>query len=537
MAGGDDGSGGGTAALRRRPRNVAERRRSQAIGDVDEVGKELLTSLNSLPEPRAADLRSLRLLVALDALLVAGSVSAAARRLGLSVAATSRLLGQIREVIGDPILIRSGRQMIPSPRAEALRHRLRAVAIEADALLSPAFSPAEGTPSRAARLPPVAAEPAPVPPDPAPPVPAAPPAIREPGEPAARLARHLAVLSRPGGHARPLTASEAEDAFGVILRGEADPMQAGALLMVMNARGETAHELAGLVRAVRHHAGAAPVPPDSTPPLADLDWPAYVGPRARRSPWFLQAAMLVARAGYRVLVHGHGGAGEARSRLEAAARILGIPVCGSVERAAAALQRGNIAVLPLADFSPPLARLLALEPIFGQRSPVNSLVHLVNPLGAPTVLAGQVREGYPELLRDAAALLEVPGLVALGSGSDVAELVPFKPVLAFRLLAGRSDRMVLPTVPEAEDMPRGGLTTLEFWESVWAGSTRDARSRAIVVGTAALALLALGGGGEGEFAACRQEALRLWEGRHQALDPLPGGSERPASDREPGANG
>lgn len=496
---------------------------------------------------RAPDLGALRLLVALDALLVAGSVGGAARRLGLSSAATSRLLGQIREAIGDPILIRSGRQMIPSPRAEALRQRLRAVATEAAALLAPASSAVEGSLPSVPPIPGLGSERGPAACGPAVPaaasvLPGALPAAElaathELGEPAARLAQHLAILSRPGGHTRPLTAIEAEDAFGVVLRGEADPMQAGALLTVMNARGETAHELAGLVRAARSHIGAAPVPPGGAAPVADLDWPAYVPPRTRRSPWFLQAALLVARAGYRVLVHGHGGGGEARSRLEAAARILAIPVCASAERAAAALQRGNIAVLPVAAFSPALARLLALEPVLGQRSPVNTVVHLVNPLGAPAVLAGQVREGYPELLRDAAALLEVPGLVALGSGSDVAELVPFKPVLAFRHEAGRSDCMVLPTVPEAVDMPRGGLTTLEFWESVWAGTTRDERSRAIVVGTAALALLALSGGGEGEFAAFRQEALRLWEERHQVLDPLPRARQGEAFGPEPGAKG
>jgi len=503
---------------------------------------------------RAPDLGGLRLLVALDALLVAGSVGGAARRLGLSAAATSRLLGQIREAIGDPILIRSGRQMIPSPRAEALRQRLRAVATEAAALLAPASCAVEGGLLPVLQASGVASGGGPaacVPvlsdavSDASSVLPAVLPAaelaatrdLRDLGEPAARLARHLAVLSRPGGHARPLTAAEAADAFGVVLRGEADPMQAGALLTVMNARGETAHELAGLVRAARSHIGAAPVPPGGAAPVADLDWPAYVPPRTRRSPWFLQAAMLVARAGYRVLVHGHGGSGEARSRLEAAARILAIPVCASAERAAAALQRGNIAVLPVAAFSPALARLLALEPVLGQRSPVNTVMHLANPLGAPAVLAGQVREGYPELLRDAAALLEVPGLVALGSGSDVAELVPFKPVRAFRHQAGRSDRMVLPTVPEAEDMPRGGLTTLEFWESVWAGTTRDERSRAIVVGTAALALLTLNGGEEGEFAAFRQEALHLWEGRHQVLDPLPRARQGQAFGPEPGAKG
>ncbi len=81
-------------------------------------------------------LGQLRLLIALDALLVEGSVGGAARQMGLSMAAMSRLLGQIREKFDDPIFIRSGRNMIATPKAEALRGRLRRLANEAETLMN-----------------------------------------------------------------------------------------------------------------------------------------------------------------------------------------------------------------------------------------------------------------------------------------------------------------------------------------------------------------------------------------------------------------
>ena len=55
----------------------------------------------------------LNLLRVLDAVLSAGSVSAAAERLHLSVPATSHALARLREVVGDPLLVRAGRKLVP----------------------------------------------------------------------------------------------------------------------------------------------------------------------------------------------------------------------------------------------------------------------------------------------------------------------------------------------------------------------------------------------------------------------------------------
>jgi DNA-binding transcriptional LysR family regulator len=71
-----------------------------------------LMNLNSL---------DLNLLVALDALLREASVSRAAMRIGLSQPAASHALARLRDLIGDPLLVRSGARMELTPRAQALR--------------------------------------------------------------------------------------------------------------------------------------------------------------------------------------------------------------------------------------------------------------------------------------------------------------------------------------------------------------------------------------------------------------------------------
>lgn len=78
------------------------------------------------------------LLVTLDALLDEGSVAGAARRLRLSPSATSRALARLREVTGDPLLVRAGRKLVPTPRAVELRSEVGALVDGAAAVLRPA---------------------------------------------------------------------------------------------------------------------------------------------------------------------------------------------------------------------------------------------------------------------------------------------------------------------------------------------------------------------------------------------------------------
>ncbi|WP_312862951.1 LysR family transcriptional regulator [Rhizobium sp. P28RR-XV] len=82
----------------------------------------------------------LNLLVALDALLAEGSVTEAAKRLGLSPSAMSRTLSRLRAVTGDPLLVRAGRSLVPTRFAEALRDPVHAVTQDARAILRPAAS-------------------------------------------------------------------------------------------------------------------------------------------------------------------------------------------------------------------------------------------------------------------------------------------------------------------------------------------------------------------------------------------------------------
>ncbi|HBO23385.1 MULTISPECIES: LysR family transcriptional regulator [unclassified Providencia] len=83
------------------------------------------------------------LIYALNLLLEEGSVGGAAEKMNLSAPAMSRILGRIREQFNDPIMVRAGRKLVPTPRALELKQQLSSLIAQAEALIEPneAFNP------------------------------------------------------------------------------------------------------------------------------------------------------------------------------------------------------------------------------------------------------------------------------------------------------------------------------------------------------------------------------------------------------------
>ncbi|CNI30655.1 LysR family transcriptional regulator [Yersinia thracica] len=80
----------------------------------------------------------LNLLITLNVLLAEGSVVRAAQRLGLSPSAMSRSLARLRQTTGDPLLVRAGRVLVPTPRALELREQVSQLVQDATSVLRPA---------------------------------------------------------------------------------------------------------------------------------------------------------------------------------------------------------------------------------------------------------------------------------------------------------------------------------------------------------------------------------------------------------------
>ncbi len=319
-------------------------------------------------------------------------------------------------------------------------------------------------------------------------------------EPEHPFAPFVRTLGRGPGRSRALTRAEAREALAAVLRGEAAPEQVGAFLMLLRYRGEAADEISGLVEAARDVLGAG-LPP-GCPPVA-LDWPSYGAGRTRGEPWFLLAALALAAAGVTVLMHGSNEFSQGTA-VEAGLASLGLPVCTSTTAAGAELGRSGFAYMPLDALSPALNRLLTLRGLLGLRSPINTVVRLLNPFDAPCSVDGVFHPPYIEVHLGAAELLRRGRLAVVKGGGGEAERNPAKPVAVHLWTdTGRSE-LLLPARPEPGEP----------------GSLRDGWLRgdgpgaATARATVALAVLALGRAETAEAADAMADAI--WSARLHA---------------------
>jgi DNA-binding transcriptional LysR family regulator len=104
----------------------------------------LLIQIITSMDIAAADLN---LFVVLHAVFETGSATRAAQRLHVTQSAVSNALAKLRAILGDPLVVRTGRGLTPTPRGQEMRPRVAALVGEATALLeaSQSFVPETST--------------------------------------------------------------------------------------------------------------------------------------------------------------------------------------------------------------------------------------------------------------------------------------------------------------------------------------------------------------------------------------------------------
>ena len=301
--------------------------------------------------------------------------------------------------------------------------------------------------------------------------------------------------------------TEAEEAMAMILAGGVEPEQLGAFLMLLRVKEETPEEIAGFVRAAK-----AGFELPSPKPTVDLDWSSYAGKR-KQLPWFLLAALLLAKSGVRVFMHGTEGHTPGRLYTRETCEALGLPVASSLAEAARGMAAAGIAYLPLEHLSPRLHELIQLRPILGLRSPVHTLSRMLNPFAAPYLAQGIFHRGFLATHQQAGALLGQPHLAVFrGEGGEI-ERRPNKPTDVATLHDGQLGLEEWPTLvpdphqPQDEDMRPARMA------AVWWGEAHDDYATAAITGTLAIMLKLLGR--SDDIAAAQALAAEVWAGRRR----------------------
>ena len=325
------------------------------------------------------------------------------------------------------------------------------------------------------------------------------------------FAQYVRILGKGKNTSRSLTREEAFAAFTHVLKQEVEDIQLGAFLLLLRVKGEDENEMAGFAEAAQQFINA--------PALAvDIDWPSYAG-KHKQDPWYLLSALLLAANDHKILMHGSTYQNRTRIYSAQVLRELQIPLCDSWQDVDTQLHSSNFAYAPLNLLSRPLDQLFSYRSLLGVRSPVNSLIKLVNPLRAATTLQSVFHPDYLEIHQQAALLLgHTHSLVLKGEGGEI----EFRPDAENRLFL--LDRGVCsvekwhrtqPARQTSLDLDVEGSSKMAAarLKAVWDGSVVDDYGLNAILGTTAMVLSARRLA-ESE-AEARRQARDYWQNRNK----------------------
>lgn len=291
----------------------------------------------------------------------------------------------------------------------------------------------------------------------------------------------IKILGKGKKGSRALTQDEAYRAMTLILNDQVEAIQLGAFLMLLRVKEETAAELAGFVQAAR----ASFVPPDQRT-VADLDWSSYAGKR-RHLPWFLLATFLLAENGIRVFMHGAPGHTEGRVYTEHVLRHLGYPGATSMDEASRQIKAYNFSYLSLARICPKLYAMINLRPLMGLRSPVHSLVRLLNPGNAPHTIQGIFHPSYGPVHQQAALLLNQSSMAVIKGEGGETERNPDLDCLVQSVKNKQLYAEQWPALFARRHVKSTNLNPQQLAD-LWRAKISDAFAEATVIGTTAIVL-------------------------------------------------
>ncbi|MCO8047946.1 glycosyl transferase family protein [Acinetobacter towneri] len=317
------------------------------------------------------------------------------------------------------------------------------------------------------------------------------------------FAQFIRIIGKGKTGARSLTYDEAYQAFSMILRNEVLDVQLGAFLMLLRVKEESVEELAGFVQATRDQLQFKPL-------QVDLDWSSYAGKR-RHYPWFLLAALTLAKHGYKVVMHGASGHTINRLYTEQALQYLDYPICQNDLDVKQQLAQRNFAYLPLDVISPILSELINLRNVMGLRSPIHTLARLINPFNAKATMQAIFHPAYRSSHQQAAFQLGYQNSAVIKGEGGEFERNPDAKTLICGIKNGALYEHELPKLTDNRSPVEEELD-LAVFKAVWLGQQTHEYGEVAITETMGIALYTMGVCDD--YAAAMQNAQQLWQNRH-----------------------
>ncbi|RZG86743.1 glycosyl transferase family protein [Acinetobacter sp. WCHAc060033] len=316
------------------------------------------------------------------------------------------------------------------------------------------------------------------------------------------FAQFVRIVGKGKNGARSLTYDEAYQAFSMILKDEVLDVQLGAFLMLLRVKEESVDELTGFVQATKDQLNFQTLD-------VGLDWSSYAGKR-KHYPWFLLAALTLAKHGYKIVMHGASGHTMNRVYTEQVLEYLGFPICQNETDVKQQLAQHNFAYLPLGVISPVLEDLINLRNVMGLRSPIHTLARLINPFNAKATMQAIFHPAYRSSHQQAAFQLGYKNSAVIKGEGGEFERNPDAKTLICGIKNGELYEHELPKLTDNRS-PIEEELDLAVFKAVWEGTQNHEYGEIAVPETMGIALYTMGVVNSYEEAMLT--ARKLWKNR------------------------
>jgi anthranilate phosphoribosyltransferase len=306
------------------------------------------------------------------------------------------------------------------------------------------------------------------------------------------IAPYIREIGRGRDGARSLDDTQAHDLMSQVLDQRVGDLEIGAFALAMRIKGESVPELAGFLQAAQERCVAIPSS------AATIALASYNGSRKIPNLTAL-LAMLLARRGLRVLVHGPARDGSRVTSAEIF-RELGLAWAGSAGAVEESWTRGEPAFILTETLCPPLARLLDVRKVVGLRNSGHTIAKLLVPCrGGPLLrVMNYTHPEYGTRLAEFIAHCNADAMLMRGTeGEPVADARRLQKLDVYLAgehraelsLAGQTGVVTeMPALPRSSDAP----TTANYIRAMVDGATPvppaiAAQVECLVQATAAMA--------------------------------------------------
>jgi anthranilate phosphoribosyltransferase len=242
-------------------------------------------------------------------------------------------------------------------------------------------------------------------------------------------------------------------AFGVVMRGEASPVQTAALLMGLRSKGETSDEVAGAVLALR----CAMIRLDADDPHLLVDTCGTGGGRVGTLNISTAAAFVVAGAGVPVAKHGNRSY-TSRSGSADVLEALGVAIDLPPSSALQVLRSVGLTFLFAPTYHPAMRHVGPVRKELGVPTIMNLLGPMANPAGVTRQVVGVSDAVRAKLVAETLAALGTKHALVLHAAVGMDEISPSGATLVWEVRDGRVDTWEVEPVGyglDCEDL--GGL--------------------------------------------------------------------------------